>query len=60
MRGGSNVLVSPNDAAKQLGVSRKTIDRNWQRWGWRKHRLSARAVRFPQRDIDNYIQGTQV
>lgn len=57
MRGGSNVLVSPAEAAAQLGVSRKTIFRNWQKWGWTKHPLSPRAVRFRQRDIDNYLKG---
>lgn len=56
MRGGSNVLVSPDEAARQLGVSRDTIDRRWQQWGWKKHTLTPRAVRFRQRDIDNYLQ----
>jgi excisionase family DNA binding protein len=62
MRGGSNVMVSPSQAAQQLGVSRDTIDRNWQRWGLRKHKLGEQPnspVRFRQRDIDNYIQRTQ-
>lgn len=61
MRGGSNVLVSPTQAAKQLGVSRDTIDRRWQEWGLTKHKignLPNSPVRFRQRDIDNFIQRT--
>lgn len=56
MRGGSNALLSPQQAAVKLGVSRRTIDRNWKLWGWRRIALSARAVRFRERDIDHFIE----
>lgn len=59
MRGGSNVLISPQQAAEQLSVSRKTIDRNWRKWGWTRHPLSSRCVRFRQRDIDAYLKDHQ-
>jgi predicted DNA-binding transcriptional regulator AlpA len=56
MRGGSNVLLTPKDAAAKLGISRKTLDRNWKNWGLRRVVLTARAVRFRERDIDNFIE----
>lgn len=56
MRGGSNVLLTPQQTADKLGVSRKTVDRHWRAWGLRRVVLSARAVRFRERDIDNLIE----
>lgn len=56
MRGGSNVLLSPEQVATKLGVSRKTVDRRWREWGLRRVQLSARAVRFRERDVDNFIE----
>jgi excisionase family DNA binding protein len=56
MRGGSNVLLTPQETADRLGVSRKTVDRRWREWGLRKVTLTARAVRFRARDIDNLIE----
>jgi predicted DNA-binding transcriptional regulator AlpA len=55
MRGGSNVLLTPKQTAAKLGVHRATLDRNWQDWGLRKVKLSTRAVRFRERDVDNLI-----
>lgn len=55
MRGGSNVLLTPQQTAAKLGVSRSTVDRNWRNWGLRLVRLSPRAVRFRERDVDNLI-----
>jgi predicted site-specific integrase-resolvase len=56
VRGGSNVLLTPDKAAAKLGVSRRTLERRWQEWGLRKVILTARAVRFRERDIDNMIE----
>lgn len=55
MRGGSNVLLTPKQAAAKLGIHRATLDRNWRAWGLRMVRLSPRAVRFRERDVDNFI-----
>jgi excisionase family DNA binding protein len=63
VRGGSNTLVSPSEAARQLGVSRDTVDRRWQQWGLTKHKLGDQhnsPVRFRQRDIDNYLEKAQL
>lgn len=54
--GGSNTLLSPAQVATKLGVSRKTVDRNWREWGLRRISLSARAVRFRERDVDHFIE----
>lgn len=56
MRGGSNVLLTPKQTAAKLGVHRDTLDRNWRSWGLRKITLSPRAVRFRERDVDNFIE----
>lgn len=56
MRGGSNVLLTPNQASVKLGVSRRTLERNWKTWGLKKITLTARAVRFRERDLDNLIE----
>ena len=56
MRGGSNTLLSPQQAADKLNISRKTLDRRWQEWGLRRIVLTARAIRFRERDIDNFIE----
>lgn len=56
MRGGSNVLLTPAQTAARLGVSRKTLDRHWRSWGLRRKVLTARAVRFAERDIENFIE----
>lgn len=55
MRGGSNVLLSPEQTAQKLGVSRKTVYRRWAEWGLRNVALSTRSLRFRERDIDNLI-----
>lgn len=56
MRGGSNVLLSPEQVANKLGVSRKTVYRRWAEWGLRNVALSTRALRFRERDVDNFIE----
>jgi len=49
-------LISPNEAAKQLGISTKTLD-NWRSSG--KYKLQfveiGWLVRYKQNDIDNFI-----
>lgn len=56
MRGGSNVLLTREQASAKLGVSAKTLDRRWRDWGLRRVVLTARAIRFRERDIDNFIE----
>ena len=56
MRGGSNVLLTPEQAAARLGVSRKTLDRRWREWGLPRVVLSARAIRFRERHVDQFIE----
>ena len=56
MRGGSNILLTREQTAAKLGVSAKTVDRNWRDWGLRRIVLTARAIRFRERDVENLIQ----
>lgn len=56
MRGGSNVLLTRGQASEKLGISPKTLDRRWREWGLRRIVLTARAIRYRERDIDNLIE----
>lgn len=56
MKGGSNVLLTADQVAEQLGVCTKTVYRRWREWGLRCKPLG-RTLRFPQRDLDNFIEG---
>lgn len=54
MRGGSNRMLSPEQVAALLGVSRNTVYRNWKEWGLQGVTLG-RLLRFPERGVDNFI-----
>ena len=56
MKGGSNRLLSADETATHLGVSVDTIYRNWQKWGLTGYRIG-RALKFRERDIENWIEG---
>lgn len=56
MRRGSNTLLTPEQAAARLGVSRKTLDRRWREWGLPRVVLSARAIRFRERHVEQFIE----
>lgn len=55
MRGGSNRLLSPEQVAEKLGVSRKTVYRRWAEWGLRPRPLG-RLIRFAERDVENFME----
>jgi excisionase family DNA binding protein len=55
MRGGSNRLLSTEQVAERLGVSRKTVYRHWEEWGLRARPLG-RLLRFAERDVDNFVE----
>ena len=57
MRGGSNRLLSPDEVAERLGVSRKTVYRRWREWGLRSRSLG-RLIRFAERDVENFMERT--
>lgn len=54
--GGSNILLTREQTAAKLGVSAKTVDRNWQTWGLRRIVLTARAIRYRERDVEHFIE----
>ena len=58
MKGGSNVLLTPQEVADQLSVSRKTVLRRWREWGLKRHELGYNQPRFAQRDVNNFIERT--
>jgi excisionase family DNA binding protein len=55
VKGGSNVLLSPEQVAERLGVSRKTVYRRWPSWGLRARKIGP-LLKFTERDIDNLIE----
>lgn len=55
MKGGSNILLSPQQVATRLGVSRQTVYRHWQEWGLRALPLG-NLLRFRERDVNNLIE----
>lgn len=55
MKGGSNRLLTPEQVAERLGVSRKTVYRRWAEWGL-KNRPIGRMLRFAERDVDNFLE----
>jgi excisionase family DNA binding protein len=57
VRGGSNRLLSPEQVADILGVSRKTVYRRWREWGLRSCPVG-RLIRFPERDVQNFVERT--
>lgn len=58
MKGGSNVLLTPQQVAERLGVSRKTVFRRWEEWGLTRHQLGYNQPRFRERDVNNFIERT--
>jgi excisionase family DNA binding protein len=53
--GGSNLLLSPDQVAARLGVSRKTVYRRWPSWGLRVRRIGP-LLRFAERDVNSLIE----
>lgn len=54
MRGGSNVLLTPDQAAEVLGVSRRTLLDSYRRWGIPVVRVG-KHVRFRTRHLDKWV-----
>ncbi|NEA59410.1 helix-turn-helix domain-containing protein [Streptomyces sp. SID13666] len=55
MRGGSNKLLTPLEAAQFLAVSLSTFYSNWRRWGIKAHRVG-KHLRFRERDLESWLE----
>jgi excisionase family DNA binding protein len=52
--GGSNKMVSPQELADRLGVSRDTVYDEWRAWGLTGYRFG-KHLRFREREVDAWI-----
>lgn len=57
--GGSNRLLGVPEAAEFLAVPERTLRENWRRWWLSAHRVG-RAIRFRERDIENWLEKNKI
>ncbi|GAA0671434.1 hypothetical protein GCM10009535_58940 [Streptomyces thermocarboxydovorans] len=57
--GGSNALLTPDQAAEYLNIPKRTLMDSYQRWGLRHVRVG-KHVRFRVRDVENWIDSQTV
>ncbi|MFI9721143.1 helix-turn-helix domain-containing protein [Streptomyces sp. NPDC052396] len=55
MRGGSNRLLTPGQAADYLAVPLSTLYSNWRVWGLKAYRVG-RHLRFKERDLEFWLE----
>ncbi len=58
MRGGSNVLLTPDEAANALGVSKRTLMDSYRRWGIPVVRVG-KHIRFRTRALEQWIDANE-
>lgn len=56
MKGGSNRLLTPRQAAEFLSVSLNTLYSNWRTWGLTAYRVG-KHLRFRERDLETWLRG---
>lgn len=54
MRGGSNLLMTPDEAAAELGVTKRVLMDSYRRWGIPYLKVG-KHVRFRTRDLHNWV-----
>ncbi|MFE7462456.1 helix-turn-helix domain-containing protein [Nocardiopsis terrae] len=54
MLGGSNRMLSAQETADMLGVSRQTLYNNWKEWGLKGHKIG-RSLKFRERDLEAWL-----
>ncbi|WP_369272422.1 helix-turn-helix domain-containing protein [Streptomyces sp. R11] len=52
--GGSNRLMTPDETAERLAVSKRTLYAKWREWGVPAYKVG-KHLRFRERDIDHWI-----
>lgn len=57
--GGSNRLLSVEELAAYLGVSKKTLYGCWRQWGLRGYRVG-RYLRFRERHVEEWLQTREI
>lgn len=51
--GGSNKLLTLDEAADRLRIKTTTLRQNWRRWGIPAHKID--GLKFRERDINAFI-----
>ncbi|GAA3740073.1 helix-turn-helix domain-containing protein [Salinactinospora qingdaonensis] len=54
MLGGSNRMLSAQETADRLGISRRTLYNNWKSWGLKAHKVGG-SLRFRERDVEAWL-----
>lgn len=49
-------FLTVTEVADYLGLHPDTVYRTWKRWGLKAYRVG-KAIKFRQRDIDNWLEG---
>jgi excisionase family DNA binding protein len=57
--GGSNVLLTPDQAAERLAIPKRTLMDSYQRWKLRHVRVG-KHIRFRERDVESWIDSQTV
>jgi excisionase family DNA binding protein len=57
--GGSNILLTPDEAAEYLNISKRTLMDSYRRWGMRHVRVG-RHIRFRVRDVEAWVDNQTV
>lgn len=52
--GGSNRMLSAQETADMLGMSRQTLYNNWRSWGLKAYKVG-RSLRFRERDVEAWL-----
>ncbi|KOV69688.1 DNA-binding protein [Streptomyces sp. MMG1121] len=55
VRGGSNLLMTPDEAAAELGVTKRVLMDSYRRWGIPFLKVG-KHVRFRTRDLHNWVE----
>lgn len=56
MRGGSNLLTTPGEAATESGVTKRVLMDSYRRWGI-PYLKFGKHVRCRTRDLHNWVEG---
>lgn len=52
-------MISPEQLATLLGVSTKTVYRNWREWGLKGYRIG-NGIRFRKPEVEKWIEGNRI
>lgn len=57
--GGSNKMLTADETADRLSISKSTLYHNYLTWGLKTHKFG-RLLRFRERDVEQFIASKEV